>query len=149
LRRSETLDARSIRVSREQHELEDVSEAPPGAAAGDDLDELEDDAEESVDVAGDDAVEDEAGLGEHDDDSEQASWEELLAERAKRGADDHDDVSELMALSSEARTPPPERAASRTSPVRDRQEFVCVRCHLVKPRTQLADPQRGLCRDCA
>jgi hypothetical protein len=41
-----------------------------------------------------------------------------------------------------------ERISSRVIPIKDRQEFVCARCRLVKPRVQLADPQRGLCRDC-
>jgi hypothetical protein len=29
------------------------------------------------------------------------------------------------------------------------QEFVCSACHLVRSRTQLADPARLVCRDCA
>jgi hypothetical protein len=33
-------------------------------------------------------------------------------------------------------------------PIKDRQEFVCSNCHLVKARVQLADAARGLCRDC-
>jgi hypothetical protein len=37
-----------------------------------------------------------------------------------------------------------EHAAARPSP----GEFVCARCHLRKDHAQLADPERGLCRDC-
>jgi hypothetical protein len=53
-----------------------------------------------------------------------------------------------MSFASEAANPPPERMRVRIPPVRDRQEFVCKSCHLVKPRVQLADTKRGLCRDC-
>jgi hypothetical protein len=111
----------------------------------DDVDDLED-----VEALEDD--EDEAeGAAEEDSESDQASWEELLAQRAAstRTSDDPDDVAEIMAMSSEPRDAVRERLPTKVAPVRDRQEFVCKRCHLVKPRTQLADEERGLCRDCA
>ncbi|MGH2755878.1 MAG: DUF4193 family protein, partial [Actinomycetota bacterium] len=37
---------------------------------------------------------------------------------------------------------------AKLKPVKDQQEFVCARCHLVKKKSQLADEKRGLCRDC-
>ena len=87
-----------------------------------------------------------------DEDLEGASLDELLAQRAasKRGADDNEEESDIMLLASESSTPVPEPLAPvRVAPVRDREEFVCRSCHLVKPKVQLVDPQRGLCRDCA
>ena len=53
-----------------------------------------------------------------------------------------------MALSSEADTPIREPLPTRVIPIRDREEFVCNRCHLVKRKSQLADAERMLCRDC-
>jgi hypothetical protein len=53
-----------------------------------------------------------------------------------------------MALSSEAKTPLREPLPTRVIPIRDREEFVCSRCHLVKAKVQLADAERMLCRDC-
>jgi hypothetical protein len=140
-----------VRVSIERHDVEDLDESEHLDAT--ELEEAED-LEDVDDASGaDDAVEEEqaAAVVEDDSDSEQASWEELLAQRAasKRASDDPDDVSEIMALSPQAREAVKERLAPKVSPVRDRQEFVCRRCHLVKPRTQLADEERGLCRDCA
>lgn len=74
----------------------------------------------------------------------------MLAQRAaRRGPDDADDETEdIMALSSEAATPVREPLPSRVIPIRDREEFVCNRCHLVKKKVQLADADKGLCRDC-
>ena len=43
---------------------------------------------------------------------------------------------------------PLEPLPARVIPLKDRQEFVCNRCRLVKARVQLADSERGLCRDC-
>lgn len=84
-----------------------------------------------------------------DGDIAQASLEELLAQRAaKRALDDPDDNSDIMSLSSEIQAAARERLPTKVAPVKERQEFVCKRCHLVKPRVQLADLQRTLCRDC-
>lgn len=53
-----------------------------------------------------------------------------------------------MTLSSEHNSPIREPLPSRVIPIRDRQEFVCSNCHLVKKRSQLADADKALCRDC-
>jgi hypothetical protein len=107
----------------------------------DDLEEIEDDDEEEAVLP---AVE-----GEEE---EETSLEELLAQRAaaRRGPDEDDDETEdIMALTSERETPVVgEPLPAKIVPIKDRQEFVCNSCHLVKARSQLADEERGLCRDC-
>ena len=100
---------------------------------------LEDDEEEDSAPA---PVDDEEGEGS-------TSLDQLLAQRASRRASaDDDDDDEIMALASERHQPLREAISTRVIPIKDRQEFVCKRCHLVKAKSQLADPQRGLCRDC-
>ncbi len=96
---------------------------------------------------------DELALAASDDEDEEdeSSLEELLAQRAaaRRGTDETEDEDELMGLASEPDTIPPlEPIPARVIPLKDRQEFVCSRCRLVKARVQLADAERGLCRDC-
>ena len=116
------------------------------------LDEVEDldDEEEEVD----DPEEVEAQLAsvtpadDDDDESDEASLEELLAQRARRTPEEPEDADDIMTLASERETRLREPLPSRVIPIRDRQEFVCNRCHLVKARSQLADAERGLCRDC-
>jgi hypothetical protein len=134
-------------VSTRRREFDDIEDSEKNDEVEDE--ELEDLEEE---VAGDDEeeeAEEAESSAEADDDPGQASLEELLAQRAaaRRGTDDSDDEADVMALSSEAARLR-ESTRTRVAPVRDRQEFVCKRCHLVKPRVQLADPERGLCRDC-
>ncbi len=121
--------------------------------AEDEEDDLVDD-DEPIDVS-----ELEEGLPEPPDEDEEedgdASLDEILADRgsAKRSAvtgdADDDDEEDIMAALVPDREPPilgplPERV----DPIKDRQEFVCNRCHLVKLKSQLADADRGLCRDC-
>ncbi|MGH2786693.1 MAG: DUF4193 family protein [Actinomycetota bacterium] len=105
-------------------EIEDLDEPP------DELDEEEED-EDPLD----------------DDEEEAASLDELLAQRAaaRRTADDDGDI---MSLVSEPDDYVWEPVVTRVAPAKHRQEFVCNRCRLVKATSQLADPQRGLCRDC-
>jgi hypothetical protein len=119
-----------------EDELEEVDEED---LEGDELEEEEEEAGAEPALSGDD--EDEDGS---------TSLDELLAQRAaaRRGGDDADDDEDLMALASEQDEPLAEVVATRVIPMKDRQEFVCNRCHLVKARSQLADAQRGLCRDC-
>lgn len=110
----------------------------------------EDEVEELEDLE-DEATEDEAPPAiEEDDEDGAASLDELLAQRAatRGAAEDADDDEDIMALSSERSDKFYESATARVIPIKDRQEFVCNRCHLVKAKSQLADPQRGLCRDC-
>ncbi len=121
----------------EEVALEDVT---PEDAEGDD---------EEVDLPDEDA-EDDAALPEHEDEDEQASLDELIAQRAagRRGADDADDDGDIMALASERDEPVLEALPAKVAPIRDQKEFVCKSCYLVKPRVQLADEKREYCRDC-
>lgn len=118
-------------------EERDVEE--PEALEGDD-DDVEDPEE----------VEAELASSSEEDESDETSLDELLAQRAARRAPDEadDETEDIMALSSEADTPIREPLPSRVIPIRDREEFVCNNCHLVKKRVQLADADKGLCRDC-
>jgi len=117
----------------------DVDEDVEALDEDDDLE--EDDEEESTD----DEEDEEAIVSE----SDAASLEELLAQRtaARRAANDTDEDEDFGALSSEAA-----RSAGvvkpKSSPLRNREEFVCKRCFLLKPKVQLADAERMLCRDC-
>ena len=110
--------------------------------------ELEEDDDEEVTVDEDDeAVLAQAG---DDEDAEESSLEELLSQRAaaRRGTDESDDDDDIMALASEKEPIALEPLPVKVIPIKDRKEFVCNRCHLVKARVQLADEERGLCRDC-
>lgn len=117
---------------------------------------LEGEEEESEEVEEDDLEDSsaaDAALGPDDEsDSDETSLDELLSQRAaaKRGADDtEDDTDDIMALTSEKDSPTVDALPTRVVPVKDRAEFVCSNCHLVKARSQLADADRMLCRDCA
>jgi hypothetical protein len=100
--------------------------------------------------ASDEEVEDDLAAAAPDEDEEETSLEELLAQRAARRTPDEsdDDTDDIMALTSEKEPRTREPLPSRVIPIRDKQEFVCSRCHLVKARSQLADESRLLCRDC-
>ena len=113
-----------------------------------------DEQEEGEREAAEEEPEEEGQADDEDEDAEGASLDELLAQRAasRRTADDNDDdPADIMALASDpvAAADDPPIPPLRVPPVRQGQEFVCRNCHLVKPRVQLADPERGLCRDCA
>ncbi len=120
-----------------------------------DVEPIEDLGDEPEDLDDDDAeledVDDSELPPVVEDESDEDSLEELLEGRAtaRRGTDDADDEDDIMALASERDEnvrldiPP-----SKVTPVKDQQEFVCNRCHLVKAKVQLADEERGLCRDC-
>ena len=107
-----------------------------------DLEELEEDPDE---------VEAKLALAVDDDEGDESSLDELLAQRAatRRGSDESEDDDDIMSLASEKEPDViKEVIPARVIPVKDRQEFVCKRCHLVKLRAQLADEDRVLCRDC-
>ena len=72
----------------------------------------------------------------------EASLEEILS---KRG-----DVAEVEEEDSLLDLTPDERMETLSiRPVpKQANEFVCSNCHLVKHQSQLADPDRQLCRDC-
>ena len=111
-----------------------------------------DDEEPDEEALEDDEEEDSAPVATDDEDGEgPTSLDQLLAQRAsarRASSDDEDDDDEIMALASERHRPLRDSISTRVIPIKDRQEFVCKRCHLVKAKSQLADPQRGLCRDC-
>jgi Domain of unknown function (DUF4193) len=148
-------DVEGAGVSIDRRKLDDDTSQETEALEDEDLEDLEDleDAEDADlhDESAADEEDDEGDDSDADEDSDQASLEELLAQRAaaRRGTDDADEDSDIMALSSEGKASSEEPLTTRIAPVRARQEFVCARCHLVKPRVQLADAERGLCRDCA
>lgn len=109
--------------------------------------------EEDVELDEDDLEEDEDALPDPEEDEEdESSLEELLAQRAAarrgRGEDEEDDDGTLAGLANEPEVLAPVEPLSRIIPVKDRKEFVCRRCFLVKARSQLADAERQLCRDC-
>lgn len=113
----------------------------------------EDEPEEVDEEDLEDANAADAALGPDDDaDSEETSLDELLSQRAaaRRGANEpEEDTDDIMALTSEKDSPSVDALPTRVIPVKERQEFVCSNCHLVKARSQLADADRMLCRDCA
>lgn len=117
-------------------------------------DELETEGTDDLENADAEDLEDEEAAlqtDDEDEDSDEASLEELLAQRAssRRGADDVEEEDDIMSLSSEKDTPAVTALPSKVIPIKDQQEFVCKSCYLVKARSQLADPERMYCRDCA
>lgn len=88
--------------------------------------------------------------GDDEDESDDASLEELLSQRSatRRAGEDAEEEEDIMALASEREAPIAEPLPTRVVPIKDRQEFVCHSCHLVKAKSQLADEARMLCRDC-
>jgi hypothetical protein len=88
---------------------------------------------------------------DEDTDSSDESLDELLTARPspRRGREEPEEEEDIIS----ALVPDPDLVAveplpSVVVPIKDRQEFVCSNCHLVKARSQLADAERGLCRDC-
>jgi len=127
------------------------------AAKRDQRDEIEEEDEDLEEVEIDDPEEAEAELAattdDEDEDDEDTSLDQLLSQRAaaRRSGDETDEGDDdIMALASEKEPRGTvEVPLSRVAPVKDRQEFVCQRCYLVKARSQLTDADRMLCRDCA
>ena len=122
-----------------------------------DLEEDDDEDLEDAELDEDQIEEEEAALASDEDDDEDedeaTSLDELLAQRAaaRRGSDDADDDDDIMALSSEAvevDTTVAEPIPVKVAPVKEQKEFVCRSCFLVKSKSQLADAERVLCRDC-
>ncbi len=107
--------------------------------------------DELEDADADEVEEQEAALAPDDEDEgEETSLDELLAQRAstRKGVEEVEE-EDIMALSSEKDTAAAATLPSKVIPIKDQQEFVCRNCHLVKARSQLADPERMFCRDCA
>ncbi|MDQ3217063.1 MAG: DUF4193 family protein [Actinomycetota bacterium] len=128
-----------------QSEAHDMPEA-------DDLEYYEAQTEEdALELYGDDEPEggDELPVAAHEDNDEarpESSLDELLARRAAKAAleGEEDGLADLISLLDDA----PGGLQVKTPPA-TRSEFVCSRCRLVKPRVQLSDATRLLCRDCA
>jgi hypothetical protein len=129
----------------ELDELDDVDSLEGGL---DDEDVTPADAEDDEDDAAAAEGEDDLVVS-LDDELQQANLEQPRDQRIPRRRLDTDDDEDLLALVSNAEVAQGEAAPARVTPIKSRQEFVCARCRLVKPRVQLADPARGLCRDCA
>ena len=121
------------------------------------------DEEDDLVAADDDEDEDDGGdeEGEEDDEededvvpppsgregSEPASLDEILAQKPdlRRALDDDDDIMSVVSGNDDVVS---EDLPSRIAPMRERQEFVCRSCFLVKSNSQLADKARQLCREC-
>jgi hypothetical protein len=119
----------------------------------DELEEVEDDEDEEdlEDIDDDEDVEGALSMVDDDDDSVEESLEALRERRpavVRRSNDEDTDEDDIMSLGSERVDPSKIPLPDRVTPLKDRQEFVCSRCHLVKARSQLADKDRMLCRDC-
>ena len=144
-----------VETDREPQDLEELDEESEDddLDADDELDieEFEADAAEAEDEDEDEDEDEEAQANADDEDeSGSASLDELLAQRtaARRGTDDSDE-DDIMSLTEEDDgADEAEALVTPILPIREQQEFVCNRCRLVKLKSQLADAQRGLCRDC-
>jgi len=108
------------------------------------------DEEESTPDAEEDGDEEErpAGTPGEAEEEGEASLDEILAKKpdelASEGEEDEDES--ILALGKDDRI---ETLSVKVEPKKD-TEFVCRKCHLVKPiRSQLVDKTRMLCRDCA
>jgi hypothetical protein len=131
-----------------EYEDRDDLEALEGGAEVDDESSPEAEGEEDESTAGTEEDDDDI-VTLDDDELPQASLEQLRDQRIARKRLDLDEDEDLLALVSDTDLPDAEAAPARVTPIESRQEFVCARCRLVKPRVQLADPAGGLCRDCA
>ncbi|MBA2273881.1 MAG: DUF4193 family protein [Actinobacteria bacterium] len=90
-------------------------------------------------------------LSDDEEEDEETSLEAVVARRAASlggGEEIEDDPDELIHLAPQRALRSADPLPTKVDPIRARREFVCKRCHLVKARSQLADDERGLCRDC-
>jgi hypothetical protein len=88
---------------------------------------------------GDDEEEEEVALAT----DEETSFDEFLS-KAKETTEADEEEESLLDLTREERL---ESLSIRAAP-KQANEFVCASCRLVKHESQLADPQKQLCRDC-
>jgi Domain of unknown function (DUF4193) len=109
---------------------------------------FEEEPDDLLEVDDEDEDEDALDVVDEDEEEETGSLDEMLASRSSvrrnPGTDYDEDISLASGHVEDLRGP----VATKVIPVKQRQEFVCTRCRLVKAKSQLADPQRGLCRDC-
>ena len=73
------------------------------------------------------------------------SIEDLLVKKEGRAEEEAEEGESLLSLTREERLEP---LAVKVVPPQP-TEFVCKKCYLVKHRSQLKDPKKMLCRDCA
>jgi hypothetical protein len=116
----------------------------------DNIDEITEDEEieplEDDDTDGEEATpEPAAPAAEGESPQVESSLEELLAKREGGAAEEEEEDDSMLAIGRDERLEP---LAVKVIPPTDK-EFVCKNCHLVKHRSQLADRDRMLCRDCA
>ena len=100
--------------------------------------------EEEAPAEAEDGEEEEAGPNQAEPEEEgEASLDEILAKKPDHAEDDDESI---LAMGRDDRS---ETLSVKVEPKKD-TEFVCRKCHLVKPiRSQLVDKARMLCRDCA
>lgn len=122
-------------------------------ATNDDLDQLEPQEQDLEDEELEADPDDPELLVAADEDTESSdeALDEILTARPspRRGREEPEEEEDIIS----ALVPDPDLVAveplpSVVVPIKDQQEFVCSNCHLVKARSQLADAERGLCRDC-
>lgn len=83
-----------------------------------------------------------------EDSAVEASLEELLAKKAERPVSPEEEEEDEEALLALGQDETREALVTRVLPMQA-NEFLCKQCFLVKHRTQLADRELELCRDCA
>ena len=146
-------DQEQLESFEDDEDTEDDDEVDLDAEVIDDDLVLDDDLEVDDDLAVDDEVDEieaEAETAEEEEGEDtEASLDQILDQRAKAelvavNDDEDDDLLELVSEEVAGVTP----LRAKITPVKEKQEFVCARCHLVKNRSQMADPKRVLCRDC-
>jgi hypothetical protein len=107
------------------------------------------DEEEYVAEAEDEEDDEEAAEVEAEAGEEgEASLDEILAKKPEErvSAEEEEDDESILSLGRDDRI---ETLSVKVEPKKD-TEFVCKKCHLVKPiRSQLKDKARMFCRDCA
>ena len=131
-------------VSQQDKDIDDYEEE---GLAEDQLDEPELDEDEEYD---DDLDDEEEEVAVEDESEDSSSLEEILSQRSARAVVDEedDDEPDIVGFGVDEDAPVSASLPTKVVPIKARQEFVCTRCHLVKARVQLADPERTLCRDC-
>ena len=135
-------------MSPDEIDEKNPEELPSDEAEAADAPDFDDDepSEDDDEDDGDDAL----AVGDDEEENGQASLEELIAQRAagRKAADETEEDGDIMSLASEADEPVIEALPVKVAPIQEQKEFVCKSCFLVKPRVQLADAKRELCRDC-
>jgi Domain of unknown function (DUF4193) len=140
-------------VDEEDLDLEDeeLTEEDLDEEADLDVDEAEEEGAEEVDDNGEtllttDEEEDYEDDEEDDGDDVEASLDVILKSRLVVSESDEEEDEEDEE-DEEAEGDERGEIATRVLP-KQPGEFVCQSCFLVKHRSQLADPERQLCRDC-